>query len=291
MTRSRELPLERQAATDDKRVGIRVDSTIGSPPKVIAMRQLFPTPIDDINIETCYFEDRREPLGKRPWVAVNTAMSADGATALNGRSKGIGGVSDHLAFHALRAAADFIVVGAGTAREEHYGPAGVVASLEEARRASGRTLPPRIALVTRKLDLDASSSIFTASPTRPLIFTVEGHSDETIAKYTDVADVVVTGRDNVDLRAALEAIAALGGRFALVEGGPSLNSQLIEDGLVDEWCVTLAGSLVLGPSRRAAFGQSLPKPEALVLDRVISDEADLLLRYVTARAGTGNFDQ
>lgn len=255
------------------------------------MRQLLPVPTEDIDIEACYFSDRREPVSNRPWVAVNTAMSADGATALNGRSKGIGGASDHLAFHALRAAADFIVVGAGTAREEHYGPAGVVASLEEARRASGRPMPPRIALVTRSLDLDASSSIFTASPTRPLIFTIEGHSEETIAKYTDVADVFVTGRDNVDLTAALETIATLGARFALVEGGPSLNGQLIEDGLVDEWCVTLAGSLVLGPSRRAAFGQSLPSPANLVLDRVISDEADLLLRYLTAQTDGRNAGQ
>jgi hypothetical protein len=59
----------------------------------------------------------------RPFVRCNMISSLDGAIAVEGRSGALGGPADRRVFQVLRSLADVIVVGAGTAREEGYGPA------------------------------------------------------------------------------------------------------------------------------------------------------------------------
>ena len=49
--------------------------------------------------------------------------SADGAASLDGKSGGLGGPAARLLFSVQRGLADVILVGAGTARAEKYGPA------------------------------------------------------------------------------------------------------------------------------------------------------------------------
>jgi len=59
-----------------------------------------------------------------PWLRANMVTSLDGAaTGADGRSGTVNNAADQRVFHELRASADAIVVGAGTARAEEYGPA------------------------------------------------------------------------------------------------------------------------------------------------------------------------
>lgn len=78
---------------------------------------------------------------RTPWLRVNMVSTVDGAaTGESGRSGSINNAVDKVVFDHLRATADVVVVGAGTARAEGYGPAGtpmVVVS------RSGE-LPPRL---------------------------------------------------------------------------------------------------------------------------------------------------
>ena len=61
---------------------------------------------------------------RTPWLRANMVTSADGAaTGASGRSGSINNAVDKVVFDHLRATADVIVVGAGTARIEGYGPA------------------------------------------------------------------------------------------------------------------------------------------------------------------------
>ena len=57
----------------------------------------------------------------RPRVLLNMASTADGRASIGGRSGAIGNRADHLLFHALRAAVDAVLIGAGTVRSERYG--------------------------------------------------------------------------------------------------------------------------------------------------------------------------
>ena len=56
-----------------------------------------------------------------PWLRVNMVSTLDGAAnGASGKSGSINNDADKQVFHALRAQADAIVVGAGTARTERY---------------------------------------------------------------------------------------------------------------------------------------------------------------------------
>ena len=62
--------------------------------------------------------------------------------------------------------------------------------------------------------------------------------------------MIIAGERDVDLAAALGALAERGFARVLAEGGPSLNGQLAAAGLLDELCLTLAPLLVGGEAKR-----------------------------------------
>ena len=62
------------------------------------------------------------PASGRALVRLNMISSADGSSSVAGLSGGLGNRDDHEVFAALRAAADAVVVGLGTAVAEHYHP-------------------------------------------------------------------------------------------------------------------------------------------------------------------------
>src|SRR4051794_38644226 len=90
------------------------------------VRQLFRIPADDVDAATLYASDERP--GDR-WLLLNMITSTDGAVSVEGRSGGLGSPADKEVFHLLRGLADTILVGAGTARAENYGPPKVAARL------------------------------------------------------------------------------------------------------------------------------------------------------------------
>ncbi|PRC60858.1 hypothetical protein C6A85_15455, partial [Mycobacterium sp. ITM-2017-0098] len=58
-----------------------------------------------------------------PGLRANMIFSADGAAAFQGRAGPLSAPADYQLLLALRAYADVVLVGAGTARAENYGPA------------------------------------------------------------------------------------------------------------------------------------------------------------------------
>jgi len=217
-------------------------------------------------------------------VLANMVASADGATAVGGRSGALGGAADRAAFTAIRAVADVILVAAGTARAEGYGPPRTPPALQERRRARGQSPKPRIAIVTRSLDLDLGAELFADPDSRCLVLLPDDTDPERIDAVAAVADVVPAGHGGVDLSACLAHLRAAGVATVLAEGGPSLLGQLVGADLVDELCLTLAPALVAGTSDRIVHGADLPDGLApLRLDRVLEQDGTLLLRYLRTR--------
>ncbi len=124
------------------------------------MRRLWPDPGEVDDVVAMVAADARPAPGGRPWVLVNMVASLDGAITIADRSGGLGGPADKAMFSALRGVADVVMAGAGTVRAEGYGPArpstpsGPCAGAAEAE-------VPRIAVVTRSLDLDLATPLFT----------------------------------------------------------------------------------------------------------------------------------
>jgi riboflavin biosynthesis pyrimidine reductase len=236
------------------------------------VRRLLPAPAEDVSAAELYGgHDRNAPPG-RPWVVVNMIATADGATAVGGVSGPLGGPADKEVFTTLRASADVVVVAAGTARAEDYGPA---------RPRPDGSPGPRIAVLTRSGNLDPSARLFSGGS--PLVITCERCPAERRAALAAVAEVVVAGDDDVDLAVALAAMAGQGAATVLCEGGPSLNGQLVAAGLVDEWCLTLSPLLASGTSARPAHGPAPePGPTRLRLAHLLEADGLLLARYLRA---------
>jgi riboflavin biosynthesis pyrimidine reductase len=245
------------------------------------MRRLLPDPADLVDVAALYAaDDRRAPAG-RPWLLVNMIASVDGAIAVDGRSGGLAGPGDRDVFFALRGLADVILVGAGTARAEGYGPPRLPVEVQEARRARGQAPLPRLAVVTGRLGLEPDARLFGDSPAqRPLVLTATRAPADRRAALAGVAEVVDAGESTATPEGIAGALAATGASVVVCEGGPTLNGVLVTGGMLDELCLTLAPVLASGDAARAVVGPHLPAPAGLRLDRVLEHDGELYLRYL-----------
>lgn len=246
------------------------------------VRQLLPTvdgaAVDDVDPVAAYAADDRPTPDDRPWVMVNMVASTDGATAVDGRSGALGGPADKRVFAAVRAVADVVLVAAGTVRAERYGPPRPSDVVRAQRRSRGQSEAPRVAIVTRRLDLDLDTALFTGAEAPPFVIVPESTAADRLAPVQERAHVVRAGARDVSLPIALRALFAEGARIVLVEGGPSLNGTVVADDLVDELCLTLSPLLVSGDSARIAHGDR-SVTERLRLRRILEEDDLLFLRY------------
>jgi len=218
----------------------------------------------------------------RGWVQANMVASADGAVTLDGRSGGLSGPADRTVFTVLRSLADVVLVGAGTARTEHYRPVRAT-QIWSALRAGRAALPP-IAVVTASLDLTGCEPLLAgpAGSTQTLVITTSAAPADRKAAIAGVARVIEAGTDRVDIGAALGALASLGYLRVLVEGGPVLLGHLIDAGLLDELCLTVSPTLAAGSAGRIVSSASPGSLSAarLSLAHVLTDDDFLLCRYL-----------
>jgi riboflavin biosynthesis pyrimidine reductase len=244
------------------------------------VRMIFPAAggeLDDPGLAAAY----AYPRGR--WLRANMVTSADGAAYVDGRSGGLSSDGDKRIFGVLRALADVVLVGAGTARAEDYKPARRRAALAPLRE--GRPATPAIALVTRGLDLDLSAPLFTGAPpdARTIVITCAAAPDGARARAARVADVIVAGEENVDLAQAAGVLAGRGLGRVLCEGGPHLLGQLAADGLLDELSVTVSPVLA-GPGADRIIAGPAFSARPVTLAHVLAEDGFLFCRYRSAAA-------
>lgn len=243
------------------------------------MRRLLPDPaplaLDDLYAGLTLADP--EP-GRDVHLALCMVSSADGAVAVDGLSGGLGGPADVLALSRLRAANDVSLVGAGTVREEGYGPMTGSAERRADRAARGLRPAARLAIVTRSAMLDPQLRVFSDPSEPPLILTSRAADPAALAALEDRAEIHVVGSDHLDVRDMLGTLASLGLRRVVCEGGPRLVQQLLAAGVIDEAFLTIAPLFVGGPVRRVITGDR-EHPTPLELVSVYEHDGDLLLRY------------
>lgn len=247
------------------------------------MRCLLPDPGPVEDVAAFVAAEPRPAPDDRPWLLVDMIASLDGAVTVEGRSGGLAGPADKEMFRALRAIGDVILVGAGTARAERYGSPNPPSETRSARRARGQAEAPRLAIVSRTLDLDVHGPMFTDAEEPPFVLTCRQAPTDAIETLDEVADVIVTGDATVDLRGALGELRGRGVGVVTCEGGPHLNGDLLLADLIDEWALTIAPMLVGGDARRSTTGPLPPGARPMHLARVLEDESVLLTRWVRDR--------
>jgi len=189
--------------------------------------------------------------------------SIDGSTAVDGASAQLGNANDSAVLKRLRSIADVIIVGAGTARAEGYGPPSKPGQ--------------RIGVVTASARVQLDTPLFT-SGAGFLITT-------TTAAVTASVDIVRAGDDAVDLLAALRALGTVcdDPRVVQCEGGPGLNGSLFSRDLVDEINVTTSPLVAGGDGARLATGAAAQSHSFGLHQLLIDDESFLFSRWLRKR--------
>lgn len=218
--------------------------------------------------------------GGRWWLRANMVSSVDGAvTGPDGRSGSLATPTDRVLFQHLRRLADAVIVGAGTARDENYGPVSVDDEVARVRLDRGQQPRPRLVVVSRTLSLDPGSRLFSG-PDRVTIVTTRSTDWNAVERLGQVADVLRVGETHVDLAEMLGQLADQGARELLCEGGPSLLGDLVADRLLDELCWTLVPTLVGGGAHRMVEGPSPEPMLGLSLEGMVrADDGTLLTRW------------
>lgn len=183
------------------------------------------------------------PRPARPYVVVKYAQSLDGRIATSvGDSKWISGEPERRVSHALRAACDAVLVGAGTVRADD--------PLLTVRLVPGNS--PRRVTLDSGLTLPASARIFDGSvPT--IVLTGPAASRRraaALARRGVEVRAVRLGPRGLDLGQALAALRGLGVQSMLVEGGATVITSLLAERLADRVIVSIA-PIILGRGTEA----------------------------------------
>lgn len=218
-----------------------------------------PGPLDDEALARVYEHPRP---GAGPWVRANFVATLDGAVqGEDGRSGTINTASDGAVFQLMRALADVVLVGAGTARIEGYRAPSTSERWRDARAAAGHGRPhPAMAVVTRSGDVPGLLSEQPGAAGDVFLLTCHGAPDKAVQRARDslgAERVLVTGDSSVDLPAALAQLTEAGLARVLCEGGPHLTRDLASSGMLDELCLTMSPRLIAGEHLRVLAGPAV----------------------------------
>ncbi|MFI5964832.1 dihydrofolate reductase family protein [Streptomyces asoensis] len=185
----------------------------------------------------------------------------------------------------VRASVDAILVGAGTIRADN--PRLLVNSPERraARVAAGQPPYPLKVTVSGSGDLDPAANFWHTGGEKVVYTTDEGAAR--IRALGIAADAVPLGPET-DWRRLLEHLHDVRGvRRLMVEGGGTVHTQLLRQGLADELQLVLAPLLVGDPRAPRLFGPGGYQGGRLRLLETRRIEDVVLNRYEPTAPGTG----
>ncbi|MES9524313.1 dihydrofolate reductase family protein [Streptomyces capoamus] len=222
-----------------------------------------------------------------PYVLLSAAVSLDGYLDDTGPERLLlSSPADFDRVDAVRASVDAILVGAGTIRADN--PRLLVNSAERraARTAAGRPEYPLKVTVTATGDLDPAAHFWHTGGEK-LVYTTDRGADRAARLLGGTADVVPLG-PALDWRALLEHLhEARGVGRLMVEGGGTVHTQLLQQGLADELQLVLAPLFVGDPAAPRLFGPGAYQAGRLRLLDTRRIEDVVLMRYEPTAPGTG----
>jgi diaminohydroxyphosphoribosylaminopyrimidine deaminase / 5-amino-6-(5-phosphoribosylamino)uracil reductase len=234
------------------RAGVRnVVAAAGDPNPVVGGRGFARLRDSGVEVETGVMEAEAHSLNRAferhvvtglPSVTLKMASSLDGkAAAADGSSRWITGPASRSDVQRLRAWADAVVVGAGTALADD--PA---LTVREPPWTQAR--PPLRVVVDAVGRVPPSGKLFDGhAPT--LVATTDLAAEQCVRAWTEAGAEVLAldrGPGGVSLPALARALGKRDVQAVLVEGGPTLAWSFVQDGLVDRIVVYLAPKLLGG---------------------------------------------
>lgn len=226
----------------------------------------------------------------RPYVHINVAATADGKIdTFERRGAAISSARDKERVDKLRADADAVMVGGRTLHDEDPKLTVKSETLRAARLARG--LPPNPAKVgvASRLNLKPDSDFLTAGSARIILFTATQTSESQLAVLrARGAEIFIHDRERVDLKRMLVTLKENGINRLMVEGGATLNFELLRLGLMDELTVFIAPMIFGGEKApTTAAGSGLVRSAAVPL-RLVNveswEDGGVVLQYKLERS-------
>jgi len=199
----------------------------------------------------------------RPYVVLKYAQTLDGRIAtVSGDSKWISGTQERRVSHALRAACDAVMIGAGTVlADDPLLTVRMVPGASPIRVVLDSTL--RVPPDAQVFGPDAATIVLTSErsdPDRRAALRLRGVKVEVVPKAAD----------GIDLAAGLARLRSLGIRCLLVEGGSRIITSALRDQLADRVVVAVAPILLgKGTDALGDLGAGLVQDGLRLLDRTV----------------------
>jgi GTP cyclohydrolase II len=223
---------------------------------------------------------RATPPPGRPYVVLKFAQTLDGRIATStGDARWISGEAERRVSHALRAAADAVLVGVGTVlQDDPQLTVRMVPGASPMRVVLDSTL--RVPDDAKVLASEATTTILTTDRSDPV-------RRGTLQHRRVAVRVLPAGPHGVDIDAALAGLRAAGVETLLVEGGSRVITSLLHAGVVDRLIVGLAPTVIghgvdaVGPLGVTAVSEGIRLVNRTV--HVLDD--DVLLAWDVERHG------
>jgi len=209
---------------------------------------------------------------QRPYTYINIAMTADGKIdTFERKGSAISSQRDKERVDKLRAESDAVLVGGLTLLDED--PKLTVKS--EALRAErvARGLPPnpiKVGIVTIA-DVKSNSNFLNIGPAKVVIFTTDQTSNDQLEFLRSRGvEVFVHKEHRVNLSKMMETLNGIGISRLLVEGGGTMNFELLKLGLVDE-ITTYIAPVIFGGANAPTMADSLEFPRDMAIQLNLID--------------------
>ena len=226
----------------------------------------------------------------RPFVFINVAMTADGKIDTFARKgASISSQRDKERVDRLRAESDAVMVGGRTLLDED--PKLTVKSevLRAERVARGLAPNPVKVGVVSNAEIKSHSKFLQEGGGRIVIFTTHRTSKDQLASLrSHNVEVFIHEGERVDLNNMMHTLRELGIHRLMVEGGATLNFELIRLGLVDEVSAYVA-PMIFGGEKAPTMvsGSGFERGEAVPLKLIHVegwDDGGVLLNYKVERS-------
>ena len=230
----------------------------------------------------------------RPYVISNFVSTVDGVVSLDAPGKAVGDVisgsneHDSIVMGLLRAAADVVIVGAGTLRaslQHIWTPAYIYPPYADAykvlRDRMGKQPTPLNVIVTARGNVDLSLPLFQSGKVTVLILTT-AEGERRIRKMDIPKSVQIVAGNNagsLTAREILNAIVSINPscEIILIEGGPHLMGDFFAESCLDELFLTL--------SPQVAGRESSMERLSIVAEKIFAPGHPLWGRLVSVKRG------
>ena len=225
----------------------------------------------------------------RPFVFINVAMTADGKIdTFQRRGAAISSQRDKDRVDKLRAESDAVMVGGKTLLDEDPKLTVKSEALREERIKRGLAPNPIKVGVVSKLESNFLSKFLYEGNARIVIFTTHRTSKNELASLREKkVEVFIHDDERVNLVQMMNTLHELGAERLMVEGGATLNFELIRLGLVDEISAYVAPMIFGGenaPTMAAGLGVERRDAVPLKLIHVENwSDGGVLLHYEVER--------